>query len=154
MLGKRSFYSFMEPSSFKGKDVSEYTEIEKVGSGAFGEVSKGYSKKDPNKMVALKKIKSDKTDNVCAVTGIRRNQGFPITAIREIVNLKKLNHPNIVKLIDVVKSTPEPTLSDDENRKKRSVFMVFEYMEHDLSGLLRRKLTVDLSQIKCLMTQL
>lgn len=156
MLGKRTFHTFMEPSSFKGKDLTEYTEIEKVGSGAFGEVSKGFIKKDPTKFVAQKKIKSDKTDNVCPVTGIRRNQGFPITAIREIVNQKKLSHPNIVKLFDVVKSNPEPTNADSENtiRSKRSVFMVFEYMEHDLSGLLRRRLQVDISQIKCLMSQL
>ncbi len=30
---------------------------------------------------------------------------FPITAVREIKILKSLNHPNVVKLIDVVSQT-------------------------------------------------
>ena len=43
---------------------------------------------------------------------------------REILILRKLNHPNIMKLEGIV----TPCAS-------RSIYLVFEYMEHDLSGL-------------------
>lgn len=43
---------------------------------------------------------------------------------REILILKKLNHPNIIKLEGLVTS-----------RMSSSIYLVFEYMEHDLSGL-------------------
>lgn len=43
---------------------------------------------------------------------------------REILILKKLNHPNIIKLEGLVTS-----------RMSSSLYLVFEYMEHDLSGL-------------------
>lgn len=48
---------------------------------------------NPQVIVALKKIELEK-----------ETQGFPITALREIINLKKLDHPNIVCLKDVVMS--------------------------------------------------
>lgn len=43
---------------------------------------------------------------------------------REILLLRKLDHPNIVKLEGLVTS-----------RMSSSLYLVFEYMEHDLSGL-------------------
>lgn len=43
---------------------------------------------------------------------------------REILVLKKLNHPNVIKLEGLVTS-----------RMSCSLYLVFEYMEHDLSGL-------------------
>ena len=33
------------------------------------------------------------------------SDGFPLTSLREIKILKNLNHPNIVKLVDVVVGT-------------------------------------------------
>lgn len=43
---------------------------------------------------------------------------------REIYILRKLDHPNIIKLEGLVTS-----------RTSRSLYLVFEYMEHDLAGL-------------------
>lgn len=43
---------------------------------------------------------------------------------REILVLKKLNHPNVIKLEGLVTS-----------RMSSSLYLVFEYMEHDLAGL-------------------
>lgn len=43
---------------------------------------------------------------------------------REILVLKKLNHPNVIKLQGLVTS-----------RMSSSLYLVFEYMDHDLSGL-------------------
>jgi cyclin-dependent kinase 12/13 len=182
MLGKRSYHTFIEPSGFKAREVTEYTEIEKVGAGAFGLVSKATTKKDPTKIVALKKILTDQKKDDPGP-----GQGFPITTIREIMLLKKLSHPNVVKLLDVVKSSPPPTTEPADQGpgqgqgppsqannpanmppmklagKRGSIFLVFEYMEHDLMGLTRKyffslknsgKIQLDLSHIKCIMTQL
>ncbi|KAF2646716.1 Pkinase-domain-containing protein [Massarina eburnea CBS 473.64] len=82
-----------------------------VGSGTYGKVFKGihvYTKD----MVALKKIRME-----------GERDGFPVTAIREIKLLQSLNHANIVKLQEVMV-------------EKNDCFMVFEYLSHDLTGLL------------------
>ena len=75
----------------KGKEIFE--KIEKIGSGTYGVVYKGFKKnKDGSKqIVAIKKMKID-----------LENEGIPSTALREITILRELEHPNIVKLIDVV----------------------------------------------------
>ena len=43
---------------------------------------------------------------------------------REILILRKLNHPNIIKLQGIITSSVS-----------QSLYLVFEYMEHDLVGL-------------------
>ncbi|CCJ30315.1 unnamed protein product, partial [Pneumocystis jirovecii] len=48
---------------------------------------------------------------------------FPITAMREIKLLQSLRHPNVVCLLEMMV-------------EKSTVYMVFEYMDHDLSGVL------------------
>ena len=49
--------------------------------------------------------------------------GFPITAIREIKILRQLNHKNVINLREII--------SD-----QKDYYLVFEYMNHDLMGLL------------------
>jgi cyclin-dependent kinase 12/13 len=49
--------------------------------------------RDSGEIVALKRINTEQEEN-----------GFPITAIREVKILKALNHPNIVKLKEIVTS--------------------------------------------------
>lgn len=44
---------------------------------------------------------------------------------REILILRRLDHPNIMKLEGIIAS-----------RLSSSIYLVFEYMEHDISGLL------------------
>lgn len=58
----------------------------------------------------------------------RSSEGVPSTAMREISLLKEINHENVVKLHDVI-------MSD------KKLFLVFEYMDHDLKKVLeiRRK---------------
>lgn len=65
------------------------------------------------KIVALKKVRFDNLEP----------ESVKFMA-REILILKKLNHPNIIKLEGLVTS-----------RMSCSLYLVFEYMEHDLSGL-------------------
>ncbi|CAG8978466.1 hypothetical protein HYALB_00005040 [Hymenoscyphus albidus] len=82
-----------------------------VGSGTYGKVFKGihvYTKD----MVALKKIRME-----------GERDGFPVTAVREIKLLQSLKHRNIVNLREVMV-------------EKNDCFMVFEYLSHDLTGLL------------------
>jgi CTD kinase subunit alpha len=82
-----------------------------VGSGTYGKVFKGvhvYTKD----MVALKKIRME-----------GERDGFPVTAIREVKLLQSLNHVNIVNLREVMV-------------EKNDCYMVFEYLSHDLTGLL------------------
>ena len=82
-----------------------------IGSGTYGKVFKAlnvYTKK----LVALKKIKME-----------GERDGFPVTAVREIKLLQSLKHPNIVNLQEVMV-------------EKNDCFMVFEYLSHDLTGLL------------------
>ena len=91
-----------------GKEIFEKTE--KIGSGTYGVVYKGYRKK-PNgekEIVAIKKMKID-----------LENEGIPSTALREITILRELKHPNIVRLLDVV-------LNDSK------LYLLFEYGECDL----------------------
>jgi len=96
-----------------------------IGEGTYGSV---WLARAPNgTRVALKKIRKEK------------KEGFPITAIREIKILKALRHPNIVQLRDVV-SSHVPGREGD-------VFMVFEFCDHDLTGLLESK--VPLSDALC-----
>lgn len=78
---------------------------------------------------------------------------FPLTAIREIKLLKTLHHENIVNLKEIVTGRGET--SDDPNKPKGSIYMVFEYMDHDLTGLMDTP-TVRFTEphIKCYMQQL
>ncbi|KAI4308264.1 hypothetical protein L6164_031356 [Bauhinia variegata] len=98
-------------------------------------------------IVALKKIRMD-----------NEREGFPITAIREIKILKKLHHDNVIKLKEIVTS-PGPEKDEqgrpDGNKYKGGIYMVFEYMDHDLTGLADRPgMRFTVPQIKCYMRQL
>lgn len=70
------------------------------------------SDKATGEVVALKKIRLEAED-----------EGIPSTAIREISLLKELQHPNIVRLYDVVHT-------------ERRLTLVFEYLDQDLKKYL------------------
>jgi len=89
------------------QDLNNYQRIEKVGEGTYGVVYKSKYKLT-DQLVALKKIRLEGED-----------EGVPATSIREICTLKELQHPNIVKLIDVILDTTK-------------VYLVFEYLYMDL----------------------
>ena len=55
-----------------------------------------------------------------------------MTSLREIKLLKNLKHPNIASLVDM-------TVSYTSEKKIQDVYMVFQYMDHDLTGLLENK---------------
>lgn len=73
-------------------------------------------------MVALKKVRLE-----------HEKEGFPITAVREIKILRQLNHRNIVNLREIVTDKQDAL---EFRKDKGSFYLVFEYMDHDLMGLL------------------
>merc|ERR1711865_752287 len=77
-------------------------------------------------------------------------EGFPITAIREIKLLRGMNHENIIDLREVVASQ-----ETKEEKGKGSIYIVFEFMDHDLMGLMdTAKMDFKVEQIKCFTKQL
>lgn len=134
-------YSTRKPmKEWKCRSTELYSKINQVGEGTFGKVYKAELKQkgEKSQLVALKRILLD-----------NEKEGFPITAIREIMIMKRLNHPNILKLIEVVTSAP-----NDKNKNRGNVYLVFEYMEHDISGLADLKCNFTISELKCIMYQI
>ena len=90
--------------------------------------------------------------------------GFPLCAIREIKFLKSLQHKNIVKLRDIVTSKGCEHLDiAQENKGNKSqpdplgcgnLYLVFDYIEHDLAGLIDVKYKFPPRAIKIIAKQL
>ena len=98
----------LQPWAVRG--MEQYQKIEKVGEGTYGVVYKAQD--SGGKVYALKTIRLEAED-----------EGIPSTAIREISLLKELQHPNIVRLCDVIHT-------------ERKLTLVFEYLDQDLKKLL------------------
>ncbi|EJW82829.1 CMGC/CDK/CDC2 protein kinase [Wuchereria bancrofti] len=87
--------------------LEKYERTEILGEGSFGVVYKGIEKSTGN-LVAMKKIR------------LRHDsEGIPGTALREMTLLKRLKHPNIVSLKEVILD-------------ERLVYLIFEYLSMDL----------------------
>ncbi|GJN14329.1 hypothetical protein PR202_gb01140 [Eleusine coracana subsp. coracana] len=126
-----------ESPSWGSRSVDCFEKLEQIGEGTYGQVFMA-KEMQTQEIVALKKIRMD-----------NEREGFPITAIREIKILKKLHHPNVIQLKEIVTSPVEG------NKYKGSIYMVFEYMDHDLTGLADRPgMRFTIPQIKCYMRQL
>lgn len=83
-----------------------------VGHGAYSTVHKARDLQT-GKIVALKKVRFSNSD----AESVR-------FMAREIYILRQLDHPNVMKLEGIITS-----------RTSSSLYLVFEYMEHDLAGL-------------------
>ena len=105
---------------WKCNDTRDYEKIKAVGKGTFGCVYKAIYKKGTKeqRIVALKQII------------IFEEQGFPKIALREILIMKQLNHKNILKLEEILFTSPK-----DKNKNRGNVYLVFPYMDQDLSGV-------------------
>ncbi|KAI3990938.1 hypothetical protein MKX01_026122 [Papaver californicum] len=114
------------------RKADSFEKLDKIGQGTYSNVYKARDL-ETGKMVALKKVRFVNMDP----------ESVRFMA-REIHILRKLDHPNIVKLDGLITS-----------RMSSSLYLVFEYMEHDLAGLSSSPGTKFTEpQIKCYMKQL
>ncbi|KAL6597726.1 hypothetical protein ACP70R_046531 [Stipagrostis hirtigluma subsp. patula] len=109
-----------------------FEKLNKIGSGTYSNV---YRARDTvsGRIMALKKVRFDNLEP----------ESVKFMA-REILILRRLDHPNVIKLEGLVTS-----------RMSCSLYLVFEYMEHDLAGLAASPdVKFTLPQIKCYTQQL
>ncbi|XP_015698746.1 probable serine/threonine-protein kinase At1g54610 isoform X2 [Oryza brachyantha] len=93
--------------------ADSFEKLDKIGQGTYSIVYKARDL-ETGKFVALKKVRFVNMDP----------ESVRFMA-REIHILRTLDHPNVIKLQGIVTS-----------RVSQSLYLVFEYMEHDLSGLI------------------
>ncbi|CAH1110644.1 unnamed protein product [Psylliodes chrysocephalus] len=98
-----------------------YEALNRIGRGAYGTVYRAKDKKTGND-VALKKVWVPLTED-----------GIPMNTLREISLLRQLNaldHPNIVRLLDVCHG--------QQVEKELIMYLVFEHVEQDLATYIER----------------
>ncbi|XP_010428415.1 PREDICTED: probable serine/threonine-protein kinase At1g54610 isoform X2 [Camelina sativa] len=109
-----------------------FEKLEKIGQGTYSSVFRAVES-ETGRIVALKKVRFDNFEP----------ESVKFMA-REILILRRLNHPNIIKLEGLITS-----------KLSCNIQLVFEYMEHDLTGLLSSPdIKFTTPQIKCYMKQL
>ncbi|KAH6808775.1 Protein kinase superfamily protein [Perilla frutescens var. frutescens] len=112
--------------------ADSFVKIDKIGQGTYSNV---YKARDAitGKVVALKKVRFDNLEP----------ESVRFMA-REILILRRLDHPNVVKLQGLATS-----------RMSCSLYLVFDYMVHDLAGLVSTPgIKFTEPQVKCFMHQL
>lgn len=92
----------------------DFEVLRRIGQGAYGTVYK-VKLRPSGAVCALKKIKFPETE-----------ASIPATALREVAVLRLIEHPNIVRLLDVKLAAP-----------RRKLYLFFEFIESDLSGFLK-----------------
>ncbi|KAI2612949.1 kinase-like protein [Hypoxylon fragiforme] len=109
---------FESGSWSKSRSVENYDKLNDIEEGSYGWVARAREIKT-GKVVALKRLKLDSSDTT----------GLPDTGLREIQILKDCEHRNIVQLREVV-------VGDDTSSRIENVFLVLEFLEHDLMSIL------------------
>jgi len=153
------------------RTIEHYQRIEQIGEGAYGQVYKARCK-ETGQFVALKKL----------IIQHGGYNGMTPSVVREIKLLQRLRHPRLVEMIEVVSSKGVEHLdkSDEHrteyNKKKDSnrdnssksdsrivdaregykgnLFLVLEYVSHDLMALLDIRYQFSEIQVKCIFKQL
>ncbi|KAJ0242515.1 Protein kinase superfamily protein [Hirschfeldia incana] len=112
--------------------ASSFEKLEKIGQGTYSSVYRARDLLD-NKIVALKRVRFDLTDL----------ESVKFMA-REIIVMRRLDHPNVLKLLGLITASASSSL-----------YLVFEYMDHDLVGLASIPgVKFSQPQVKCYMKQL
>ncbi|KAL6501306.1 hypothetical protein OROHE_024953 [Orobanche hederae] len=135
VAGWPSWLTSVAGEAIKGwipRKADSFEKLDKIGQGTYSSV---YRARDleTEKIVALKKVRFVNMDP----------ESVRFMA-REILILRRLDHPNVMKLEGLVTS-----------RVSGNLYLVFEYMEHDLAGLAASPVVrFTEPQIKCFMQQL
>ncbi|CAL9210749.1 unnamed protein product [Musa hybrid cultivar] len=98
---------------FNHKCFIRYRVAKEVGDGTFGTVWQAINKQS-GEVVAIKKMK------------IKYYSWEECLNLREVKSLRRLNHPNIIKLKEVI-------------RENDTLYLVFEYMECNLYQLMKKR---------------
>ena len=89
------------------KRLNEFRKVRKIGEGTYGEVYEAIDTTN-NRRVAMKKMRIENKD-----------EGIPITALREMCILKHPRHDNVVKLYEIIQDVDK-------------IVLIFEYADMDL----------------------
>ena len=88
------------------KRLNEFRKVRKIGEGTYGEVYEAIDTTN-NRRVAMKKMRIENKD-----------EGIPITALREMCILKHLRHNNVVQLYEIIQDVDK-------------IVLIFEYADMD-----------------------
>ncbi|CBZ49634.1 hypothetical protein NCLIV_001240 [Neospora caninum Liverpool] len=113
--------------------VEIFKKLNKISEGTYGAVFRAMNR-TTGEIVALKQIKYHNR---------LWSEGFPVTSLREISIMLELQHPNVLDVQEVVVGTGQ-----------HQVFMVMEYIEHEVKTLLDEKPEFSTAERKCLLYQL
>jgi cell division cycle 2-like protein len=114
------------PPTYGVRTLDSYTIESEISEGAYGIVFKA-TDKISGETVALKRVKVDPLKE--------KEAGFPLSSVREIRALAELQHEHVVGFRDLI--------SDDTGN---TLYLVLDFVEHDLHQLLKRHLHKTLSE--------
>lgn len=131
----RPLLRFDAPSWGPARSVENFERLNHIEEGSYGYVSRA-REIATGEIVAIKRMKMEGSEH----------SGFPVTALREIQTLNAARHRHIVELREVV---------NGEGGKVEDVYLVMEFLEHDLKTLMEDMEEPFLpSEVKTLMLQL
>ena len=126
------------PSQFSSWKLGSKYKLEKIlGRGSYGSVAQAIQL-ETGKKVAVKKI-SNVFDNTVDCKRI----------LREIIILSQLDHPCIVKLLEVVVPSSKVELETFDE-----LYLVLEFCDSDLKKLMKSSLNLELNHIKTILWNL
>lgn len=118
--GSRKLLRFVTPTWTPTRSIDNFERLNHIEEGSYGFVSRA-KEMATGEIVAIKKLKQDTASAA---------YGFPVTALREIQTLNAARgHRHIVSLREVV--TGKEVLGE-----KGEVFLVMDFLEHDLKTLM------------------
>ncbi|RFU81463.1 serine threonine kinase [Trichoderma arundinaceum] len=100
------------------RSVDNYDKLNDIEEGTYGWVARA-TELATGRVVALKRLKLEAGDP----------NGLPVTGLREIQILKNCRHRNVVHMEEVV-------VGNDLSKPDNPIFLVLEFVEHDLKSIL------------------